>query len=103
MKSTRASESATRFRSVYDARQARRRAGRPWQPPQTLTAGALDAFRELVFSKIGRLTPRWATAIHKAVEAEWGEVDRRRVDRAIAWLVSCGTVRRTPEGYLRKS
>jgi hypothetical protein len=61
----------------------------------------LAAFRALVLSKIGQLTPRWTSTIHQDVEAEWGVVDRRRIDRAIAWLVAVGAVRRTPDGYLR--
>ena len=95
-----ASETASRFRSAYEARQLRRRAGRPWQPPQTPTAEGLAAFRDLVLSKISWLTPQWPAAIHRRVEADWGAVDRRRVDRAITWLVNLGTVRRTPDGYL---
>jgi hypothetical protein len=102
VKAASASESAALFRSAYEARQERRRAGRPWQPPQTPTAEGLAAFRELVLSKIGRLTPRWTSALHQAVEAEWGSVDRRRIDRAIAWLVSLGAVHRTSDGYVRR-
>jgi hypothetical protein len=101
MRGTTAAEAAARFQTAYAARQARRRAGRPWQPPQTPTAEGLVAFREIVLSKVGRLTPRWRTTIHQAVEAEWGVVDRRRVDRAIAWLIALGAVRRTLDGYLR--
>lgn len=100
MRITTASQTAALFRAAYDARQVRRRAGRPWRPPQTPTAEALAAFRGLVLSKVGRLAPRWTTAIRRDVEAEWGTVDRRRVDRALAWLVTVGAVRRTPDGYL---
>lgn len=47
---TTAAQTATLFRAVYDARQERRRAGRPWQPPQTPTVEALAAFRTLVLA-----------------------------------------------------
>ena len=58
-------------------------------------------FRELVLSKIGRLTPKWTSTIHQEVEEEWGTADRRRIDRVIAELVAQGLIERTPDGYLR--
>jgi len=61
----------------------------------------MAAFRDLVLSKVDRLAPQWQSSIHRRVEADWGSVDRRRVDRAITWLVNLGAVRRTPDGYLR--
>lgn len=59
-------------------------------------------FRQVVISKIGRLTPRWTAEILSLVSEDWdrGSVTRRRVERALRWLRLNNRIRRTEDGYL---
>lgn len=59
-------------------------------------------FRQVVLSKIGRLTPRWTAELTSMVSDEWdrSKVYKRRVQRALAWLRVNNRIRRTEDGYL---
>lgn len=93
-------ESAARFRESYAARMERRRNGRPWRPPGRTSDEETVAFRDLVLSKIGRLTPKRFTRIHADVIDDWGDACPKRTWRALKWLVDNGRIARGDEGYL---
>ena len=59
------------------------------------------SFRDAVLSVIGRLAVKQTAKIHQDVESKWGAVDKRRVQRAIAWLLARGVVTRIDGGYRR--
>ena len=56
--------------------------------------------RELVRAGIGRSIPRRAREIVIDTRAAFGPVTRRRIERALRWLVAHGDILRTPDGYL---
>ena len=93
-----------RFAASYTRSNRRpKRRGRVAPQPDRCLAEIVDeklAFREMVLSKIGRLTPRHVAEIVSAAENDWGQVNPRRVDRALSDLVKAGTIERTPDGYL---
>jgi hypothetical protein len=92
-------ETGANFRAAYEDRMRRRDEGRPWQNKRGSEEES-KYFRELVLSKVGRLTPRWQKQLQEEVEAEWGPVCWRRLQRAVKWLVDHGEIVRTPDGYL---
>lgn len=66
----------------------------------TGNGGRRYEFRQCVLRCIGRLTPRWTREIWRMVCDDWGEVCKRRVQRALRWLRVNGRIRRTEDGYL---
>lgn len=72
--------------------------GRPWQ--RRHDSVDLTYLRERLLAKIGRLTPKWPSQLHREVEDDLGDVCEKRVERCLKWLLDQGAIRRTPEGYL---
>jgi len=66
----------------------------------TSHTGAVD-FRASVLAVVGRLVVKQTHQIHRDVEAELGETDKRRVNRALAKMVREGVVIRIDGGYRR--
>lgn len=86
-------ETAARFLALFDERTRR-------EQTTTTPREQAAAFRELVLSHVCRLRPMMPCELHQAVENDWGPVCRRRLERAIRWLVDQGEIMRTPDGYL---
>lgn len=92
-------DSASRFNSTYAPRRAAERTLR--SPLMMAAAEQAEHFREVVLSKISRLTPKMPKQIASDVEDEWGgEVQVRRVFSALSRLLKEGKIKRTPDGYL---
>lgn len=91
-------ETAALFRAAYDARMERKVNGRPWQCRHDNVD--LDYLRERLLVKVGRLTPKWPSQLHREVEDDLGDVCVKRVKRCLKWLLEHGEIRRSPDGYL---
>lgn len=65
------------------------------------TVEGAASFRDAVLSVVGRLAVKQTAQICQDVAAEWGEVDKRRVQRAIAWLLERGAIVKVDGGYRR--
>lgn len=100
MRVTTSAETAANFRAKYQARQERRRAGRPWQPPRVWDPGEITCLRETMLAQVHRLTPRMPAQIYRRTIDEFGSCDEKRLDRALRWLKDTGRVVRVPDGYL---
>lgn len=90
---------AERFRDLYEARKVREAS---WRCPRPdLDPDEIAAFRDLVLSKISRLTPKRMKQIRREIEDDWGSVVERRIYRALYWLMSQGLIIRVGEPRAR--
>ena len=76
----------------------RKASGRPWQCRHDDVD--LTYLRERLLAKVGRLTPKWPSQLHREIEEDLGNVCVKRLKRCLKWLLEQGEVMRTPDGYL---
>lgn len=89
-------ETAARYLALRYAR------GKFWgNEPVVVAQERAKLFRDFVLEHVSTYTPRHAGVIYKLVEDDWGLVCRRRVERALRWLVEQGSIVRNDNGYVK--
>lgn len=78
-------ETAERFVDRYEAR---------------VVAPRGTAFREVLLSHLGRVTPKWPAQLRAELLHDWGYVGLRHVGRVVAELLEEGLIVRRADGYV---